>query len=145
MNKHVLIASVVAPVLAVLSWFAVGAWFGEQAKAPKPGERYPLVAKSNCRYQSGLCTLENSDFSLEVRFQDGRYVVVSDLSLDAVLFAVGGSNVEPRAMTYTAHGGSAFWFTSGDVPQSQDRIYLVAKYQDALFFADAATDFVIAK
>jgi hypothetical protein len=40
-NKHVVIAMIVAPILAVLAWFAVGALVGEKAQVAKPGGAYP--------------------------------------------------------------------------------------------------------
>ncbi len=145
MNKHVVIALVVTPILAVLAWFAVGAWLGEKAKLPEQGQRYPLVAKSNCRYPSGFCTLENNDFSLIIRFGDDGYRVMSKQRLSRLVFAVGDQNTMPVAMTYHPDTPDAYWFVRGAMPQTGDRIYLVAEYQGALFFGDAATEFVFEK
>ena len=63
-NKHVIVALIVAPVLSVLAWYAVGSFTGEQPTPAEPGQSYPLVEKSNCRYPSGECELENEDFSV---------------------------------------------------------------------------------
>ena len=57
----------VAPVLAIMAWFAVDYFIGERPHAAKEGAGYTLIAKSNCRYDSGQCDLENSDFSLSLR------------------------------------------------------------------------------
>ena len=66
-NKHVVIAMLVAPVLAIMAWFAVDYFVGERPHAATPGSAYTLVAKSNCRYASGQCDLENADFKLRIR------------------------------------------------------------------------------
>jgi len=66
-NWHVIIAMIVAPILAVLAWFAVDYFVAERPHAAKEGAAYTLIAKSNCRYDSGQCDLENSDFKLSIR------------------------------------------------------------------------------
>ena len=54
----------VAPVLAILAWFAIDYFLAERPHAAQPGAAYKLIAKSNCRYDSGQCDLENGDFKL---------------------------------------------------------------------------------
>ena len=66
-NKHVVVAMLVAPVLAIMAWFAVDYFVAERPHAAKPGAAYGLIAKSNCRYDSGQCDLENGDFELSLR------------------------------------------------------------------------------
>lgn len=66
-NKHVVIAMLVAPMLAIMAWYAVDHYVGEQPHAAKAGAAYSLVAKSNCRYASGQCDLANGNFELTLR------------------------------------------------------------------------------
>ena len=66
-NKHVVIAMLVAPVLSIMAWFAVDYFLSERPHAAKEGAAYSLIAKSNCRYDSGQCDLENSDFKINIR------------------------------------------------------------------------------
>src|SRR5210317_2361133 len=66
-NKHVIVAMLVAPILSIMAWFAVDYFVGERPHAAKEGAAYTLIAKSNCRYDSGQCDLENSDFKLSIR------------------------------------------------------------------------------
>ena len=63
-NKHVVVALLVAPLLSILAWFAVGNLVGEKPKPAEAGNTYKLVARSNCRYASGSCDLHNADFEL---------------------------------------------------------------------------------
>jgi hypothetical protein len=66
-NKHVIVAMLVAPVLAIMAWFSVDYFIGERPHAAKEGAAYSLIAKSNCRYDSGQCDLENADLKLSIR------------------------------------------------------------------------------
>lgn len=63
-NWHVVAAMLVAPILAILAWFAVDWFVAERPHAARPGQDYPLLAKPNCRWPSGTCDLENESFRL---------------------------------------------------------------------------------
>lgn len=63
-NKHIVIALLVAPMLAIIAWFAVDYFVAERPQAASPGESYPLVAKPNCRRLSDACELSNADLTL---------------------------------------------------------------------------------
>ena len=52
----------------MLAWFAVGAFLGEEPQQAAPGQSYPLVERSNCRYDSGHCDLHNEDMQLSITF-----------------------------------------------------------------------------
>ena len=65
-NKHVVVAMLVAPILAILAWFAVDSMVAERAHSAKPGASYKLIAKSNCRYASGKCDMENAEFKISL-------------------------------------------------------------------------------
>jgi hypothetical protein len=71
-NKHVVIAMLVAPLLAIIAWYGVDAIVADRAESAKPGAHYPLVARSNCRYESGQCDLVNNDFKLVIRVVEVR-------------------------------------------------------------------------
>ena len=92
-NKHVVIALIVAPILAVLAWFAVGQIAGEKAKVAEPGAAYPLVARSNCRWASGQCELHNNDLEmtilpLELGAQYTKLSLDSEFPLTQATFAL---------------------------------------------------------
>lgn len=79
-NKHVIIAMIVAPILAVMTYIAVDRHVRPDPVAAKPGDSYELVARSNCRYESGKCTLYNGDFKIELNVADAANQ--TDLTLD---------------------------------------------------------------
>ena len=92
-NKHVVIAMIVAPILAILAWFAVGQIVGEQAQVAEPGAAYPLVVRSNCRWESGECDLANNDLQmtilpLELGAQYTRLAIDSEFPLAQATFAL---------------------------------------------------------
>jgi hypothetical protein len=61
-NKHVVAALIISPILALVSYFAVDQVLVELPQLAQAGQSYPLLAKSNCRYESGRCDLRNADF-----------------------------------------------------------------------------------
>ena len=65
-NKHVTLALLIAPVLAIIAWFSVDYFVAERPHAAKAGASYPLVAKPSCRRLSDGCELVNEDFRLTV-------------------------------------------------------------------------------
>ena len=69
-NKHVIVAMVVAPILAVFAWFATGMLVDEQGHTMKDGSLYTLNVKSNCRWESGKCSLKNEDIQIDIT---GKY------------------------------------------------------------------------
>ena len=65
-NKHIIAAMIITPILAILGYVAADYAVSEKPHAAVAGQSYELVAKSNCRYESGQCTLENGDIRLTV-------------------------------------------------------------------------------
>ena len=146
-NKDVLTALIIAPVLAVLAWVAVGQLSGEKPEPAAPGRDYPLAEQSNCRYESGVCELRNEDFSLQVVLEDESeqlIVVRSSHRLDGVLIAVGSAQANPPPETMqVADGGGREWrLRLASLPAAEDRIRLVATTGGSAYFAEASAIFM---
>ena len=147
-NKHVIIAMIVAPILSILAWFAVGNFIGEQPEAAQPGQSYPLVEKSNCRYPSGRCELENSDFKLVMTYHDEasgpQMVVRSSHPLEGLVLGLGtgDSEVTPSAMRATDGQGLEWRIALAAKPAPDQRIRLVARSAGSTYFAEAGTLFL---
>jgi len=148
-NKHLLVATVAAPVLALVSYYGIGAIFGEKPKPAEVGQSYQLVEKSNCRYGSGLCGLKNVDFELTLSFErspSGRLLLnlVSENPLDGVKLALVQNGIDeevPRDMRPASNDGLNW---SIDIPlpdPERDRLHLVASSMQTLYFGDVATKF----
>jgi hypothetical protein len=144
-NKHVVIALIVAPILSILAWFAVGEIAGEKAKPAKWGESYPLVEKSNCRYESGRCGLENEGFKLTLQVAEGKDLsLASAHPLRRVMITVGDPTQElPPVAMIAADGAGLKWrYPMTTLPGSTDRIRVVATTEHNAYFGDASTVFI---
>lgn len=143
-NRHLVVALLVAPVLALLAWFAVGQFGGEEAAPAQPGQSYPLVEQPNCRYASGACDLKNAELSLRLTLSDGaspRLRVTASHGLERIQLAVAapGSEARPTALAQAADGS---WFLRLPVaPDPGERIRLVAQAAGSFYYGDAATAF----
>ena len=148
-NKHVLIATLTAPVLALVSYYGIGALFGEKPQPAEAGQSYQLVEKPNCRYSSGLCGLKNVDFELTLSFEplgNDRLLLklISETPLDGVKLALVENATDedkPRDMLATADDGLN-WSLDIKLPDPErDRLHLVASSMQTLYFGDVATKF----
>ena len=148
-NKHVLVATLAAPVLGLVSYFGVGAILGEKPKPAEAGQSYQLVEKPNCRYNSGHCGLKNVDFELTLSFErlgTDRLLLklASENPLDGIKLALvknASDEQQPMAMQPSANDGLN-WSLAIPLPNPErDRIHLVASSMQTLYFGDVATKF----
>jgi len=148
-NKHVIVAMIVAPILSILAWFAVGNLGGEQAAPAQAGQSYPLVEKSNCRYPSGSCDLENGDFKVRLFMPEGlagkQLVLSASHALQGVVVSVStpDSDSSPSAMRATDGQGLEWHIALASSPTPQDRIRVVVRAAGSSYFGDAATTFLL--
>ena len=148
-NKHVIVALLVAPILAVLAYYALDALVGERPQPAEEGQSYPLVEKPSCRYDSGRCELKNGDFELMLvpEGQDAGRITLNLTSvfpLDGAMIALvdeSGGDAAPVPMQ--ARGADGLEWTLGMArpdPERQ-RLRLVVSSGGALYFGDVATAF----
>lgn len=150
-NWHLIIAMIVAPILAVMAWFAVDYFVAERPHAALEGAAYTLIAKSNCRYDSGQCDLENSDFKLSIR---PTSITASGVQLEmtsafplqsATLGLVNdGTPASPSPMTATSNE-ALHWTTRMDSPVGENSIIRVAVTAEGVaWYAEIPTVFLVA-
>lgn len=148
-NKHVVVALIVAPILAVLSYFAVDAMVSETPHAAKPGAQYELVEKPNCRYSSGICGLKNGDFELTLtsEWQSDQRLLLrleSAHALDGVKLAAvkGLQDNRPPVDMYPQGRDGHLWQLEIDRPNlEQGRLRLAVSANKTLYYGDAALAF----
>lgn len=148
-NKHVLVAMLVAPVLAIMAWFAIDYFIGERPHAAKDGAAYTLIAKSNCRYDSGQCDLENSDFKLNIRptsVTSGsvQLEMTSAFPLQSATLGLvnDGTATLPSPMAATTNE-ALHWTTRIDRPHGEASTIRVAVTADgATWYAEVPTVFL---
>jgi len=144
-DKHVLAALIIAPILAVLSWLGIGQWLGEQPQLAKPDVSYPLVARSNCRYHSGRCDLENHDFALSLTVVDEHTLsIVSKHPLRGIFVSVSkaGAEASPSPMKALSEDHKHWQLELPRRFQSDDAIRLVAATQRTSYYGETATQFL---
>jgi hypothetical protein len=135
-NKHVVVAVLVAPILAIGAWYLVGLIGAETPHAAVEGNNYPLVAKSNCRYESGLCSLENGDIEFELYIAPAntgsRLWARCNQSASGILVALSAMQFDTEEHA---------WFI--DLPQvdGESELYLVAQVDGSAYFAETTTRF----
>lgn len=139
-NKHVIAALIVTPVLAVLGWYGVGQIAGEKPQLAKKGSSYPLVEKSNCRWESGQCDLQNEDFKITLKLLGNVLKVNANVPLERVLVALAepGIKSEPNSMQGKA---KAWQLDLGRLPQGSERFQIVASSAGSHYFGEASTTF----
>jgi len=132
-NRHVVTAMIVAPILAILSYYLVDLAVKEQPQKALAGKAYKLVAKSNCRFSSGVCDLENGSFKSTVHLSasdDGRQRLhlssVNRLQTASVGFVTSdGSESGPFELISDDNSGNS-WTTEFSVPANASTVLRVA-------------------
>ena len=98
-NKHLVLALLVAPVLALIAWFSVDYFVAERPHAAIPGAAYELIAKPNCRRASGRCDLANKDVAITVpSYDDAGADVGLTSTIAADRAALGLAGDDPAAL-----------------------------------------------
>ncbi|MGL6316139.1 hypothetical protein [Vibrio sp. WXL103] len=152
-SKHFIVALLVAPILAVIAYFGVDLAVSEKPHAAKKGETYRLVSKSNCRYTSGLCDMENGEFKVQFR-SDALSATQLDLSLTAAIPLQGikvslvdsqDEQATPVDMVENNNNAQS-WQVSLPAPASEESWLRVAiQANDSLYYGDTQTAFVVYK
>ncbi|MBT8046996.1 MAG: hypothetical protein HKN57_06255 [Xanthomonadales bacterium] len=148
-NKHLMTAMLVAPVLALISYFAIDAWVGESPHAAREGQSYSLVEKPNCRYNSGACGLKNGDFELVLVPEPGnggRLVLElkSEFPLDGVVLALVDQETgerPPEEMGPVDDSGLVWSLDLERPDPEKSRLRLVASSRQALWYGDTSLKF----
>ncbi|MDR9826415.1 hypothetical protein RCJ22_12405 [Vibrio sp. FNV 38] len=150
-SKHFLVALIVAPILAIIAYLGIDIAVSEKPHAAKKGETYKLLSKSNCRYTSGLCDMENGEFKIQFRSEALSNNQLS-LSLKAAvplqhikvsLVQQQEDQAQPISMT-PSDDSAQNWQVSLPAPSSQENWLRVAvQADDSLYYGDTQTAFVV--
>ena len=148
-NKHLVLAMFVAPILAIIAYFAVDSLVSEKPHQARQGESYKLAAKSNCRYQSGLCTLQNGDVQVSVRVErlsDSliRMFLQANMPVQNALasFVSESSEAEPVSM-YRDDTEQDTWTASFEVSEPEkSTLRLALEMSGTLFYAETPAVFI---
>ncbi|MGI9950098.1 hypothetical protein [Vibrio hyugaensis] len=149
-NKHFIIALLIAPILSLIAYFGTDMALSEKPHAAKEGESYKLASKSNCRYTSGLCDMENGNF--KVKFRSEKLTQDSlELSLHAayplegVKLSVVNSqeqNAQPIDMTPTDQAGQNWAITLPKPASAESWLRVAIQSEGTLYYGETQTAFV---
>ena len=148
-NKHVVLAMFVAPVLAIIAYFATDYVVSEKPHQAQQGNSYKLAAKSNCRYQSGQCTLFNGDVEVNVRAEriSGPLIELSlhaNMPLQNVLVSsvVANEETDP-VMMQRAVSDENTWRAKLDIVDAEkSAMRFVVELSGLLFYAETPAVFI---
>ena len=95
-NKHIIIALIIAPILAIISYFVTDYMVAETPQKIQTGAVYPLTQKPSCRYSSGHCILKNNQLEVSItgKFENQNLTLnlTSEQNIQKILFAVTDPN-----------------------------------------------------
>jgi len=150
-NKHLIVAMLVAPCLGIMGWFAVDWFVAEQPHAAKSGASYSLIAKSNCRYNSGECELTNNDFKLIIRpaqlySYQTLLTIDSEFALGKVSVALVSDDVETPAVVELGRESnlSERWeIRIPAAPEETSTLRIAVAAQGAVYYAEVPVIFLV--
>jgi len=146
-NKHMMVAMFVAPVLAILAYVATDFVVSEKPSAAKEGQSYRLAADSNCRYESGVCTLKNGDIELRLRAErvsenEVSLTLLSSKDIKEVLISFNEID-QPFAPIKMHRGEKNAWQANLLLKSSENSILrLVVDIAGSSYFAETSAVFV---
>ena len=149
-NKHLIVALLVAPILSIIAYFGADMAVSEKPHAAKEGQSYKLIAKSNCRYTSGLCGMENGEFKVQFR---SEAVTQSELNLSMKShFPLEGAklslvddpdeNKRPVEMMATDDSGLNWHITLPKPASEESWLRVVFRADGTMYYGETQTAFV---
>jgi len=148
-NKHMVLAMFVAPVLALIAYFATDYVVSEKPHVAEQGGSYKLAAKPNCRYQSGQCTLYNGDVEVIVRAEriTGALIELSlhaNMPLQNVLVSsvVANEETDPVVMQRAVSEENTWRAKFDIVDVEKSALRFVVELSGLLFYAETPAVFI---
>ncbi len=144
-NKHVVVAMLVAPLLAIMAWFGVDYLVSEKPHAARAGATYPLVARSNCRYASGRCDLDNNDFRLTLEADGADIRLTSRFPLAGARAGVGPTPTTadvPREFELADEDGLVWVLRLDERAGSDDIVRVAVVAESSTYFAEVSGVFL---
>lgn len=149
-NFHFIIAFLVAPFLAIMAWYAADTMLGKEEEKAKEGLGYELLGDSNCRYESGTCTMSNGNFELDIqvdRAGDGKLAVRLESAhpLSGVNMGWVNPDADDAEQTALKPAGDGRKRWEGVIPgeaSTEARMRVLARADGTSYYGEAATVFI---
>ncbi len=142
-NKHLVTALIVAPILAILAWFAVDYFVSDEPQAAVPGAAYELMASGSCFHASGRCELGNGEFLITLELQSDDVLLLSaSHALDGVQVAIGRNDAfeAPRPLQQLDPGGTSWQGPLAEVP-ADGSLRLLASAGGSSYYVETSLAF----
>ncbi|AYQ57115.1 hypothetical protein BTHERMOSOX_1477 [Bathymodiolus thermophilus thioautotrophic gill symbiont] len=148
-NKHIITSLIVAPILALISYFAVDYYVAEVPHKAKQGQAYKMLVKSNCRWESGVCDLINGELKINITSDSQTYglnrlFVDASNNLRGIKFAVveaQNKTSEPYSMTALNAAYTAWQSSQINVTKS-DYLQFAISVNESVFYAEIPAIFI---
>jgi hypothetical protein len=146
-QRHVVVALLVTPLLAIGAWYLTGQFVAEDALTPQPAEAglsYPLMARSGCRYAGGRCVLANGDLELAVTLANENEVTVSTSAVAERVLVAAQILGEPAPQPLIAERGASPGEWRARVNLAGDggeQLLIAVEVGGALFYGEAPLTF----
>lgn len=153
-NKHVITSLIVAPILALISYYMVDFAVKEKPHVAVEGSSYPLRAKSNCRYTSGQCDLINESFKakliVEQDSQNHILKLTSSHPLEGVKvgFSTGSTQpeskaeqVQPSSMDANNNEFRDWTIKLPSKPTPETKLFIAMSANGAQYYAETTMEF----
>ncbi|WP_299940931.1 hypothetical protein [uncultured Microbulbifer sp.] len=142
LNKHIVVALLVTPILALIAYFGVDYLVKEKPSTAVAGQHYTLVSRSNCRYESGLCDMENGNFTIRLHAGSTTRSMIIDSKFPlqkALIGFVTNDNPTPKPKALHSDDGHRW---SIILPANTLAIQVVVKSKDSLYSGETTTRFM---
>ncbi|MEM8983894.1 MAG: hypothetical protein AAGC71_12765 [Pseudomonadota bacterium] len=143
-SPHIIVALLVAPVLAVLAYFAASKLVGDTAGPAQRGASYPLLVGANCRRSSGQCQLSNAQLRIDLTM-----TAYSDAAITLELYASNtfdgvliGDGTDKATASPFERIAPLRWRVALPHPSDAATLPFVAVADTTAFFAELPTDFL---
>jgi len=143
-------AMFITPVLAIIAYYSVDYFVSEKPHAAIQGNSYKLAARSNCRYKSGVCTLENGDIEVKLHADklENNQLSLNLNSLTPIQTAVvslvteKGEDVKPVIMQATTNKFDVWKANIGELSSDKNVLRLALNISGTLYYAEVTTVFI---
>ena len=148
-NKHVITSLIVAPILAIISYFAVDHYVAEVPHKAKEDQSYKMLVKPNCRWESGSCDLINGDLELHITSSNQVYgsnqlFINSSVALKGIKFALvseKNKHAEPQSMILSNADHLSWHLPQINIVKS-DYLQLAIVANESVFYAEVPATFI---
>lgn len=149
-NKHFIVALLVAPILSIIAYFGADMAVSEKPHAAKEGQSYKLIAKSNCRYTSGLCGMENGEFKVQFRSEkltqsELQLSMKSDFPIEGIKLSLVDNQEQdgqPLDMSPADQAGQNWYITLPKPASAESWLRVAIQADGTLYYGETQTAFV---